>query len=77
MGRVARRVKKAYYVFNGFDCGLKPQRIMHLKKLPNGQMYFLMKWGKTDRPTYIKREDANIKCPSLVIKFYEKYVKLV
>jgi len=72
MAKIAIPVTKPYYVFNGFDAGLKPKEIINMKRY-GAKNYFLVKWGKTEDPTYVKAEVANKRCPLLVCVFYEKH----
>lgn len=55
----------------GFNRGLQPERIFGALKLNNIVM-FLMKWKDSVELDLVKAEEANLKCPSIVIKFYEK-----
>jgi len=73
MGKVAKPVNKAYYVFNGFQAGLKPKEIIQLKRY-GGKNYFLVKWGKTEDPTYVEAEVAKKKCPLLVCLFFQNHI---
>jgi len=76
MGKVAIPVEKSYRIFNGFDSGLEPQKIINMKQLPGGNNYFLVKWKKRKIPTYIMAEVAKKKCPILVCEFYQKHIIL-
>jgi len=73
MGKKAIPVRKPYYVFNGFECGLKPKTIINMKQLPGGKLYYLVKWENIYSPTYIKGEVAKQKCALLVCEFYQKH----
>ncbi|XP_065207212.1 chromobox protein homolog 5-like [Planococcus citri] len=58
---------------NGFERGLKPERIIGATDT-SGELMFLMKWEGTDEADLVRSVDARTKCPQLIIEFYEKHL---
>ena len=54
----------------GFERKLKAERILGVKKSSKGLM-FLIKWQDSNEADLVPSEEANVKCPDVVIKFYE------
>lgn len=55
----------------GFARGLKPEKIMGATE-SDGHIKFLIKWENSIETEMVLAEEANIKCPQLVIDFYEE-----
>ncbi|XP_050427267.1 chromobox protein homolog 3-like [Adelges cooleyi] len=59
-----------------FDNGLEPEQILGATD-SNGKLMFLLKWKDVEEATLIDSKVANIKCPQLVIDFYEKRISWI
>lgn len=55
---------------NGFDRGLTPVRILGASEV-TGELSFMMKFMDQNDPEIVPASIANIKCPEIVIQFYE------
>ena len=58
----------------GFDRGLKAETIIGATD-SDGEIMFLVQWENCDEADLVPAKLANIKCPHLVIQFYEQNLK--
>ena len=57
----------------GFDRGLEPAKIVGATDA-SGELMFLMMWKNCDEADLVPARQVNIRCPDIVIDFYQNKV---
>lgn len=57
----------------GFDRGLEPAKIVGATDA-SGELMFLMMWKGCDEADLVPAVEANVRCPNIVIDFYQNKI---
>ncbi|ODN05140.1 Chromobox protein 5 [Orchesella cincta] len=59
----------------GFGKGLQAEKIVGATEGDDGKLLFMVKWKDSDATELVTASEAKVKCPQVVISFYEGIIK--
>lgn len=67
--------KEPIFVCNEWPNGVDPEEILSIGLDKEYNIYFRIKWKMDFQAHWVSAKEANIRCPQLVIKYYEKRIE--